>query len=354
MSTSQDQELLDDLYKLSEEIFSERLDPIDAPLYREFDGDLWSTLTDAGLTRLTLAEEAGGSGATLREAAVVLGRAAAHGAPVPLAETDMLACWLLPAAGLDVPDGPLTTAGGTLQISGSRITGTLDRVPWARHASIVAALADRDGTPVVAALPTSELTSTDGANLAGEPRDSLVVDLPADSVPVGAAPADASAELRHRGALARSVALAAACSRAVELSVKHTSEREQFGRALSKLQAVQHLLAETAGEAATARAAADVAVQAATDHGFADPRVRLAVAIAKSRAGAAAGVIARTSHQLHGAIGFTLEHHLRLTTTRLWSWREEFGNEDEWNVAVAEKAMEAGPQGLWPLLTQLP
>jgi acyl-CoA dehydrogenase len=54
---------------------------------------------------------------------------------------------------------------------------------------------------------------------------------------------------------------------------------------------------------------------------------------------------------VHGAIGFTREHDLRLWTTRLWAWREEDGSDAEWNADLGATALAAGPAGLWPLIT---
>jgi len=60
--------------------------------------------------------------------------------------------------------------------------------------------------------------------------------------------------------------------------------------------------------------------------------------------------VARIAHQLHGAIGFTEEHPLRLTTTCLWAWRDEAGDEAEWAAELGDRALAAGPDGIWPLL----
>ena len=57
-----------------------------------------------------------------------------------------------------------------------------------------------------------------------------------------------------------------------DLTVAHTGERVQFGRRLSKFQAVQHSLAAMAGEIERARAATALAVAAAADYGFDSPR----------------------------------------------------------------------------------
>ncbi|MBV9315450.1 MAG: hypothetical protein JO100_17350 [Pseudonocardia sp.] len=94
------------------------------------------------------------------------------------------------------------------------------------------------------------------------------------------------------------------------------------------------------------------AVRIASDRDFAGDDAGVAVAVAKARTGEAAGVVARVAHQVHGAIGFTLEHDLRLVTTRLWAWREEDGSDAYWNAFVGRQALAAGVDGLWPMLTR--
>jgi acyl-CoA dehydrogenase len=126
----------------------------------------------------------------------------------------------------------------------------------------------------------------------------------------------------------------------------------QFGRPIGKLQAVQQQLALAAAEVAAAGAATEAAARAADTDGVLG--ARFAIAAAKARASQAAGEVARITHQVHGAIGFTREHHLRLVTTRLWAWRDEDGSEAEWNEVVGAMALEAGADGLWPLITGIP
>jgi hypothetical protein len=55
---------------------------------------------------------------------------------------------------------------------------------------------------------------------------------------------------------------------------------------------------------------------------------------------------------LHGAIGFTHEHQLHRLTTRLWSWRDEFGAEREWAVRLGRFAAGAGAAGYWDWFTR--
>lgn len=336
-------EMNHELQELAESVFADAASPDTG-----FDAALWGTLEETGLARLTLPADAGGSQGSFAEAAVVLAAAGAHAARVPLVETDLLAGWLLHAAGVPLPEGPLTAVTGTLEVEGTDVRGRLHRVPWARAAAGVAVLTDAE----VVLLRPEALTITDGANLAEEPRDAVVVNGSAEAVaPI---PDGAAAELRLRAALGRAQLLAGAARGALAATVRYAGERVQFGRAIGRFQAVQQQLALAAAEVAAASAAASAAARTAAADGMSAPSTRFAVAAAKARTSEAAGAVARTAHQVHGAIGFTREHDLRLTTTRLWAWREEDGSDAQWNAELGATVLAAGPDGLWPLITGRP
>jgi acyl-CoA dehydrogenase len=196
------------------------------------------------------------------------------------------------------------------------------------------------------------LAVADGANLAEEPRDAVAVDGEADAVvPV---PEGAADELRLRAAFGRAQLLAGAVRGALASSVRYAGERVQFGRPIGRFQAVQQQLALAAAEVAAASAAASAAAGAATADGVTAASTRFAIAAAKARTGEAAGAVARIAHQVHGAIGFTREHDLRLLTTRLWAWRDEDGSDAEWNAELGATVLAAGADGLWPLVTGTP
>jgi acyl-CoA dehydrogenase len=344
MSTSETGEL----EQLAEDVFTGA-----DPAGDGFNEALWATLEETGLARLTLPASAGGAGASLVESAVVLRAAGAHAARVPLVETDLLAGWLMTTAGLPVPDGPLTLGAGDLELSRPphRAAGTLRRVPWARAAAAVAVLVG----PEVVVLGPGAFTVEDGANLAEEPRDTVVVDGPAT---VGALSGPVGDELALRAAFGRAQLLAGAAQGALAAAVGYAGTRAQFGRPIGKFQAVQQQLALAAAEVAAAVAAATSAARVVDADGFTAPSARLAVAVAKSRTSEAAGEVARIAHQVHGAIGFTREHDLRLLTTRLWAWRDEDGSEAHWNEFIGALALDAvrrtGADGLWPLITGAP
>ena len=302
---------------------------------------LWDAVEEAGFTTALLPESSGGFGASPVEAMGLLRAAAAHAAPIPLAET-MLAGWLLAQAGLNVPPGPLSIApvrrGDTLRLAGGRLSGLAQRVPWGRDARAVAVVVDGR----LACVPASGFTATHGANVAGEPRDSLEFDAAVDAV---ACPVSLEA-VRAAGAAARTVQIAGALTRILDICVSYVQTRVQFGRPIGKFQAIQQSMAILAGQCAAAGAAADMAAEALG--GTFDP---LVIGAAKARAGEAASIAAGIAHQVHGAIGFTREYELHPLTRRLWSWRDEFGNEAEWNALVGRAALRAGPDGLWAALT---
>jgi acyl-CoA dehydrogenase len=189
-------------------------------------------------------------------------------------------------------------------------------------------------------------------NLALEPRDTLTF----EAAPVAAAapaPPAILGGVRLWGAMIRAAQMADALEAALALSVRYTTERQQFGRPISAFQAIQHNLAVVAAHAAAAGLAAANAFRAAEraaaggDRG--DPSFEIAVA--KVRVGEAAGVVAGITHQAHGAIGFTYEHSLHFLTRRLWSWRAEFGGEGEWSAILGREVAARGGDALWPFLT---
>jgi Acyl-CoA dehydrogenase, C-terminal domain len=218
-------ELVDDIGRRSIEGAGHR------ELPKAFDQQLWSTLEDTGLSRLTTTQGAG-----LRESAIVLGRLARWAAAVPVAETDVLTAWLAARAELDVPDtGPLTVAIAEAAPSDGRITGTAIDVPWPRSGPVLLAARSRESICVAW---LSEPAIVDGLNSAGEPRGHIAFDVAADDVVT--LPVAVGDELLRRGAWARCVQIVGALEAATESAAARTRERVQFGRSLDKFHAVAH------------------------------------------------------------------------------------------------------------------
>jgi acyl-CoA dehydrogenase len=100
-----------------------------------------------------------------------------------------------------------------------------------------------------------------------------------------------------------------------------------------------------AGEVERARAATELAVAAVANHGFASAQADYAVTVAKVVVGRVVPVVVTAAHQLHGAIGVTLEHRLWLATMRASSWIDEFGDTASHARWLGRLALAAGRDG---------
>jgi len=315
---------------------------------------LWTALEESGLTQAWTPDDLGGAGATIVDGFDVLQVAGEFAVPVPLAET-LLAGWLLSRAGIIVPMGMMTIAparpGESLTLGDDgALSGTLRDIPFADEVDKIAVIARRGGGHVVALVDRAACAVGEGSSLASEARcrvgfDGVVPD--EISEPVDGLNEDA---LMQMGAAVRSAQMAGALQAILDISVEYAKERVAFERPIGKFQAVQHNLARLGGEAAAAVAAAGSVAYTLGNADSFDDHVFLEVASAKIRIGEAAGEGAGIAHQAHGAIGFTAEHILHRFTTRLWSWRDDFGSESVWAVRLGEMVAARGADELWPLV----
>jgi acyl-CoA dehydrogenase len=315
--------------------------------------ELWEALESMGLTKAALPEEAGGVGLDFGDVMYTLRRCSAYAFPVPLAET-FLAGRILAAAGLSVPDGPLTIApavpGEKLQISRKAdayiLNGVANRIPWGNVCEHALVIGEHDGCDVVGLVSLKEQVPAVSRNLAGEPR--ARIEFNNTSLIAAAALPGAGMRLQFEGALARSVHMVGALEKSMDLTVQYANDRIQFGRPIGKFQAVQHMMAVMAGHVAAANAATELAIGAVDSYPS-----EIEVCIAKSRVGEAAGKGAEIAHQIHGAMGITREHVLHYRTRRLWAWRDEFGNEVYWQTRLGHLVATKGADELWPTLTRM-
>jgi acyl-CoA dehydrogenase len=313
---------------------------------------LWTLVQRQGLPAALVPEEQGGMGASFGEAFVIARACGFHRVPLPLPET-IAAGWLLTGAKLKMPVAPLSLGGAQenddvrIEQFGAdwRLTASLHRVPWGRVAQAVVVAVKHQGTTLIVCAPRQGAAIECAANVAGEFRDTLVFhDHP---VEVGSWPHGFVHDpVIAIGAMMRAAQMAGALSAILGRSVSYANERHQFGRPIGKLQAIQQNLALLAGEAAAAAVAAEAAFLAADDGSM-----EFAVAAAKVRAGLAVSQAVGIAHQVHGAIGFTLEHSLHWSTRRLMSWRNEFGSDRHWSVILGRSILNLGADGFWPHIT---
>jgi len=317
--------------------------------------DIWRALEDAGLPLAMVAETQGGAGLSANDALRVIRRAGYCTLPVPLAET-MIAAALWTRAGGEAPEGTLsiapTSPGDIIRAESSAsdfvLNGRASRVPWGAQAEHVLVHARAsDGSGYLVLLPHGATTTQPKRNLAYEPRDTLIfsgTQVPRASVRQATSIDDDEGVLLA-GALIRSQQMTGEMERCLDYAIAYAMERKRFGRAIAKFQAIQQMLADAAGQYAAAAASADLACSA-----YDTPDFALSVAIAKARVGEACGKIAEVAHQVHGAMGFTQEHPLHFATRRLWSWRDEFGNDAYWQERIGRLVCARGGDALWPML----
>ena len=290
----------------AERIFGDNVDKgvLDAAEAGEFPNALWELVRDSGLHLVGSPE----SGTDFNDLYGLLRIAGRYAVPLPLAEV-LLANTLLEDQGLT-----------TIAVD--------DLAPWARAADRVLTV---DGAT------SSDFDVEPASNLAGESRDRVVLR--------DAQRRDVPQDFHERMALSRVALMAGALDRILAMTIDYATTREQFGRPISKFQAVQHNLAILAGEAAAARCAFDAAVESVGSLGFA-----LQVATAKARIGEAAGTAAEIAHQVHGAMGFTHEHSLHHFTRRLWAWRDEYGRESHWQESLGRRIAQGGADSVWKFI----
>ncbi|MBS1887880.1 MAG: acyl-CoA dehydrogenase family protein [Actinobacteria bacterium] len=315
----------------------------------DIDADAWAEATELGWDQVALPEDQGGFGSGIVALMTLAEMAGRHRLPLPLVET-ALARGILAAAGIEQPEpGAVLTVAPLLLDSSLALTsapsglflnGTARRLPWARAASH-AVVGGSEGV-VLADLRSDGIRVVPSESLAREPRDDVRFD-GAQVVAHAADPALAE-DLAARAGLVRCAQIHGALVAALALTREHTASRRQFGRTLDSFQMVGAHLAQMAAHLALVEASLRDAT--AAHGGPAGPTARTAL---KVIAAEAAGAAARSAHQCHGAIGVTAEYRLGHYTTRLWSWREEFGDEFEARAALGREALRAAGPGLWAL-----
>lgn len=323
---------MDMLTEALERLFREKATPamIRAVETGDTGSELWTEIAESGFLDMLLPEEKGGAEVSLSDAFGAFMLAGRHALPFPFVQTVMARGWL-DALGYEAPEGAIAIAGpetrrtddGVLSAQGVAFGKVAD---W-----VLAGFADSWVLlPVAAAqIQGDEAYGSQSADFSWNalPEAALVIPVPADS-------ACSPAQL---AAASLAPLLAGAASQALDMTLTHVAERQQFGRAIAQFQAVQNQISVMAERVWAMRMAARLALQASG----AVPTPRL-VAIGKARCSEAAVTVADTAHALHGAIGITEEYDLQLYTRRLREWRRAGGTEALWARNLGREVIGSG------------
>lgn len=329
-------------------LFSDQLDWNTLDKYEKngWPEELWAHITEQGMDKVLAREEAGGMNGSWNDAYPIIRACGRYAVPVPLPET-ILAHWIATQSNQDLMEGIPSIFSKGCAIRNDKLILGNQNFPWGGQADFLLGIID--GNVVIA--DTKNAVVTPQKNLGRDDRDTLSGELDI----ITSYPTQLDNDTVHwLGALLRSAQIAGAGAAALDLAVQYAGDREQFGRSLSKFQAIQHHLADLAGLVASVDAMAITAFARLNEVGIVgDGRnARLEIAAAKCRASEAVEKITRISHQIHGAIGFTYEYGLHFVTRRLWAWRTEYGGVSEWGENLGRAAVKASGDGIWPIITK--
>ncbi|MFN3340080.1 MAG: acyl-CoA dehydrogenase family protein [Dietzia sp.] len=271
---------------------------------------VWGRVAETGAAALLIDEDAGGAGATAVEAVVALEVLGRHAVPGPVTESVMVAPRIAAALQGTAPDTAGELAGGAL--ASVAVPGVS---PFAPDAHVAAHLWIADDDKVF----TGE---------AGEARRSVdrarTVTTPTRGDQVGAA---STVDLINHGALGTAAQLMGLGRAMLDMSVDYATQRSQYGKVIGQYQALKHQLAEVAIALEMARPllwAGALAVAENPD----DPHAAVRdVSAARVAVADAAYLSARTALQIHGAIGYTLEHDLGLLLTKTRALQTAWGTQ---------------------------
>lgn len=313
------------------------LDAIDAASGRGPEADaLWSALVENGYTLLCVTDDHGGLGASLADAAELAVHSATHALALPLADT-VLAAGLVSMAGQPPPSGAVGLADPFDPSAPISHMGEVEHLLTLHEGRVQCLGTHSDDIALSAGAEDAAGTLTGTATVA------LEFDAPNWLTPKA---------FRSLAALVRSAQMSGAMQATLRLTLSYTQEREQFGRPLSKFQAIQHHLADIACETAASIAAVELACDALRADPMCSETTQSEIAIAKIRCGQAASRVAAAAHQAHGAMGFTREYALGRFTRRLWQWQDEFGSEVEWSEMLGRNVLGSSDPRLWPRISQ--
>lgn len=301
--------------------------------------EAWTAMADVGLLSAVLRADQGGlglgraaTGALLVEAGrlgcagpvieyvtalpLVRGAAQVDGADLSSVLDDRVVAVVDPVASGSVDD---------LLVTDGRLSGHAGLVRFGDVANTLVVFVGK-GPAAAVVLVDAEAQGVDVSSTVS--FDPLVryADVRFDDVEVLVLAADADALLREVRSALR---LAAACEitgaveSLVDQSVAYAKLREQFGRPIGSFQAIQHLLADMAAGATMLGATCRDALTAAEASGSAAPYDLHTKALA-SRYGRE---VAEGALQVHGGIGFTVEHPVHRWVQHILGLQGLYGDE---------------------------
>ncbi|MCC7516331.1 MAG: acyl-CoA/acyl-ACP dehydrogenase [Pseudomonadales bacterium] len=284
--------------------------------------DLWQAMAGMGLTGLTVPEEFGGMGMNAVDFVLLAQACGFVALPEPLVETVLVAVPLINNLTMDsvkfawlprIASGEAKVAIGlanNLLVADAHIADLFllqhgdDEIHAVTKSQVQ--LAHNESIDPSRKLFSVQWTPTTATCIAkGDEAKKLI----ADAFNAGAL-----------GAAAQALGLT---QRMIEISVKYTTDRTQFGKPIGSFQAVKHRLANVAVPLEYAKAVVHrAAYSIANDH----PDAALHVSHAKLAASEASLLGAKNGIQVHGAMGYTWEVDMHIFMKKAWALNNTWGD----------------------------
>lgn len=137
----------------------------------------------------------------------------------------------------------------------------------------------------------------------------------------------------QRAAVAKCCEMVGCLQQALDMTVAYAKERKQYDRPIGSFQVIQHYCADMATDVDGTRLATYQAAWKLSE-GLAGTKE---IAIAKAWAGEAAKRVMALAHQIHGAIGVTIDHDLQYYTRRAKAAEVSFGDANFYREIVAQE-----------------
>ncbi|GGL22870.1 acyl-CoA dehydrogenase [Nocardia jinanensis] len=305
----------------------------------------WATLTDLGIFRVAVAEDAGGAGGSVSDLAVFIEQAAHDMVGGPLLTTAVAGLVTAGRLPEEQPCGiALDTVAGHETASGNGPSVPVLDDAGSLSGSWESVLGAASGTAVLLPVDTADgrrwcLLGPDTPGLQLETLEPLDLTTPLARVRCTDVRIDPDTLFAPEYAVedllvALFVAeLAGVTGWCLSTAVEYAKVREQFGRRIGSFQAVKHICAGMLCRTELIRSvAADAA--AAVDSGGGE--LPIAAAIAATISLDAAVETAKDCIQVLGGIGFTWEHDAHLYLRRATALRQLLGGGSYWRARVTE------------------
>jgi len=306
--------------------------------------DVWAGLSDLGVPGILIAEQHGGIGLSVLDAALVAETLGSRVAPTPFVASVVMAPMGIDLAGSPeqksrwlpaLADGSVVAGAAISEVLGAREGAGVEFDGSKLHGRALFVLDFAADLYLVADRKRAlYLVEAEAPGLA---RQTLVTidhtrrlgELNFDGVQADFLPGSSDPEVCARVVDAGRIMLAGdtlgAAQTMLRRAVDYSKQRVQFGRAIGSFQAVKHMCAEMAAELEPCRAMMWYAAYAFDS--IADES-RLTACHTKAHVSEVGTFVARTATEVHGGIGFTDELGLHLWFKRIGANRQLLGTPD--------------------------